>query len=74
MGLPVRGELSPEQLQAINMLRDGLAFHDHFGPQSDDCSIMVEGDDTNYELAQLKNDNVLRLGHLRTILSIFMEK
>jgi hypothetical protein len=72
MTISVSGILSPEQLEAINTLREGLQFHDHFGPASDDKHIYVIKGESLYEFASLSSDRVLCLGTLRDLLSIFV--
>lgn len=64
--------MTPEQKEAVLALREGLNFHDYYGPRSDDAQIYVsETGSTIYEFASLESKRVLRLGHLRDLLTFF---
>lgn len=64
--------MTPKQKEAVLALREGIAFHDYYGPRSDDAVIYVsDTGNTLYELASLESDRVFRLGHLRNLLTFF---
>lgn len=64
--------MTPEQEEAILALREGLAFHDYYGAVSDDAQIYVSpSGDVLYEFSSNESDRVLRLGHLRDLLTLF---
>lgn len=62
--------MSPEVQRSLRQLKEGLEFHDHFGPASDDEQIFVSKGDTLYEFASLEGEGALRLGDLRNILTL----
>lgn len=63
--------MTPEQKEAVLTLREGLAFHDYFDPCPDSAQVYVsESGGVLYELASIEGARVLRLGHLRQLLSL----
>ncbi len=68
---PTQVALTEEQVQALQRLREGLAFHDSFGAIPDDSAVYLDGGSL-YELpyGKGKNSRQLSLGDLRDLASI----
>jgi hypothetical protein len=60
-------------LNSVQRLKEGLAHHDSFGAQPDDCTVMIYAD--NYTLFELpygdgETSGQFALGDLRNILTL----
>lgn len=65
--------MTEEQQRAVQMLIDGLAHFDGYGPApSDDTEVYAFTSNTLYEFAN--DEDCLRVGHLRQLASIFTQE